>query len=153
MTKYLPSLLAIAAVALLPGRAHADGETSRYTFVTAELTPLALGTVSLVANPTSRAYATVEVAVGGVVGISNAWSVIEALRGTGCGDECGGAAPYAVLGLLDAAVVTHGIYMLLRDDEPDAMEIKVGTARGHVAPAVVTDGKSSGAGLGVIGSF
>jgi len=58
------------------------------------------------------------------------------------------------LALVDAAVAAHGTYLLVRDRRAEpAPTFHVGSARGTVAPTLVSDGKSSGAGLGLVGRF
>jgi hypothetical protein len=119
-------------------------------FLGLELTPLVLGTVDVVARPQSRTYAGVEVAVGGVAVALNTFLAIDFATEDNCSD-CGSLAPVFVgLALIDAAVVAHGAYLLLRDEPA---QVSLGSARGHVSPTVVSDGKDHGAGLGVVGHF
>ncbi len=156
----ISSLLVAAALAFAARDAHADhrpednwdGVAAAFVVVGAiELAPVALLTVDLIAKPQSKVYGGFELAVGGSVALLNTLVALDLDRTPNC-PGCQDMLPYfAGVVAIDLAAAAHGAYLLLREEPPPALEL--GTARGRFSPTVVSDGKASAPGLGLVGTF
>ena len=149
--KLLTTLAVASSLALSAGTARADnaGDLSG-AFAVTQVATLGFGIYDVVATPRSKTYGVVELGAGLTSGVIAFGSV-----GTSSGGDNGErAARHALiaLGIVDLAVAAHGVWLLARKEQAPA-PIQVGSARGRVAPTVVSDGHTMAPAMGITGTF
>lgn len=141
----LAVLLAMTGTALADAPAvfdEHDFEAELGAVVLVEMPPLVFGVLDLLKRPTSKLYGGVEIVWGAGALALNGYQLVNELgRQPAERDDIGFLVGLAVI---DAAVVTHGIYTLARGDRNRGLD---------VAPTVVSTSRATAAGLEIRGSF
>jgi hypothetical protein len=110
------------------------------------LSPAAFLLVDVAASPHSKTYGAAEIAVNGTFAIANAF------LGVATKDECD-CTVFDAIAVVDVLAAIHGAYIVLHHDEPPPLSFQFGRAHGAISPVSVSDGRTTGAGLGVAGRF
>ena len=154
---YMRSPSSVLGVSLLIASASSVAHAENPLPLTAtiglvEVTPLVFGTVDLVARPHSKIYGAFEIGAGAAAVALNAYVAAKWFTWDS-GSHAAEASALSGLGLFDAAIVVQGIYLVSRPTDDDRLSFRLGHAYGHLAPALVSDGKATAPGFGLGGTF
>lgn len=153
------AILVFAATLAASPLAHADELTVAASVTLGGASAITFTTIDLTKHPRTKQYAKIELGVAGGFALINGYfaATVRIERQANDIDR----APNLVLGALAAwnlGLAIHGGYLLTRPDKSEKRHktltsFSIRGARGTFAPALVSDGVSSGAGAMIGGSF